>query len=537
MSYLSFNAPTHINNFRFWCQKVLPLVYDDSLSYYELLCKVVDYLNKIIDEANKIGTDVTELYKAFNQLKEYIDNYFKNLDVQEEINKKLDEMFNDGKLNELLNLFIPYVTPEMFGAVGDGVTDDTIALNDALNYALTNKTILIGTAKKIYTTSKKLTINNLININFNNATIKLISDDDSVIEINYYEDIDTRYKKPKFTISNLTIDANEHANYGIIVGENGGQLTLLNNIAINNFNVAGYNSNSGDVSIDGMIIKGKIINNELTGFIQNSKSDNIINNVTVVDCKRGFEIHGVNWLNGCHGWFYHSEIVKNSVCFDLYSETKMSNCYIDTFATGVKLNYNVNVFMINCFFYTNETIYKESTPPTLFYFNDVYTTRFLFCTGCSFYPLTNDISGSNTIFSNIAPNVNRANIINCSYNNIDNMPNLVLESALDNVPSESEISVNFIRRIEKNCTLSLQITFNTTKGGGIHVLGKLPSGYESNCLHYSNLIPCLISSTSGGNDYSLGVFEINEGTQELSLIAPSGANIKRVFLYYNYLTY
>jgi hypothetical protein len=28
--------------FRFWCQKALPLVYDDSLSYYELLCKVVD---------------------------------------------------------------------------------------------------------------------------------------------------------------------------------------------------------------------------------------------------------------------------------------------------------------------------------------------------------------------------------------------------------------------------------------------------------------------------------------------------------------
>ena len=31
--------------FKFWCQKVLPLVYDDSLSYYELLCKVVDYIN------------------------------------------------------------------------------------------------------------------------------------------------------------------------------------------------------------------------------------------------------------------------------------------------------------------------------------------------------------------------------------------------------------------------------------------------------------------------------------------------------------
>lgn len=102
MSNLSFNTPTHINNFRFWCQKVLPLVYDDSLSYYELLCKTVDYLNKVIDETNKIGEDVTELYKTFKQLKEYVDNYFKNLDVQEEINKKLDEMAKDGTLQTLL---------------------------------------------------------------------------------------------------------------------------------------------------------------------------------------------------------------------------------------------------------------------------------------------------------------------------------------------------------------------------------------------------------------------------------------------------
>ena len=39
--------------FRYWCQKVLPLVYDDSLSYYEVLCKVVDYINKLIDDENK----------------------------------------------------------------------------------------------------------------------------------------------------------------------------------------------------------------------------------------------------------------------------------------------------------------------------------------------------------------------------------------------------------------------------------------------------------------------------------------------------
>ena len=44
-----------INNFKFWCNKVLPLVYDDSLSYYEVLCKVVDYLNTCIDNVNYLN--------------------------------------------------------------------------------------------------------------------------------------------------------------------------------------------------------------------------------------------------------------------------------------------------------------------------------------------------------------------------------------------------------------------------------------------------------------------------------------------------
>ena len=38
-----------VHPMRFWSQKVLPLVYDDSLSYYEVLCKVVHKLNEVID--------------------------------------------------------------------------------------------------------------------------------------------------------------------------------------------------------------------------------------------------------------------------------------------------------------------------------------------------------------------------------------------------------------------------------------------------------------------------------------------------------
>ena len=72
---------TDLQPFRFWCQKVLPLVYDDSLSYYELLCKVVDYLNKTMEDVGVLEGDVTGLHEAYKKLQEYVNNYFSALDV------------------------------------------------------------------------------------------------------------------------------------------------------------------------------------------------------------------------------------------------------------------------------------------------------------------------------------------------------------------------------------------------------------------------------------------------------------------------
>lgn len=37
---------------RYFCQKVLPLSYDDSLSYYEVLCKLTTKMNEIITAIN-----------------------------------------------------------------------------------------------------------------------------------------------------------------------------------------------------------------------------------------------------------------------------------------------------------------------------------------------------------------------------------------------------------------------------------------------------------------------------------------------------
>jgi len=75
----------------------------DALTNYELLCKVVEELNKISDNQKILDENVTALITAFNELKDYVDNYFENLDVQDEINNKLDEMVEDGTLAEIIN--------------------------------------------------------------------------------------------------------------------------------------------------------------------------------------------------------------------------------------------------------------------------------------------------------------------------------------------------------------------------------------------------------------------------------------------------
>lgn len=118
----------NIRPFRFWCYKVLPLVYDDSLSYYEVLCKVVKYINEMLEELETAEKRIDGLDSALKQLREYVDHYFDNLDVQEEINNKLDEMAESGELDAIIGEWL-YRTPmhESFDAIVAGQFKDANA--------------------------------------------------------------------------------------------------------------------------------------------------------------------------------------------------------------------------------------------------------------------------------------------------------------------------------------------------------------------------------------------------------------------------
>ena len=100
--------------------------------------------NKVIAQWKAMQKNFDNLQDAFNDLKNYVKDYFKNLNVQDEINKKLDDMIKDGTLSEIINTAIgnDYISIKNYGCVGDGVTDDTEGITKAINYCIANNKIL-----------------------------------------------------------------------------------------------------------------------------------------------------------------------------------------------------------------------------------------------------------------------------------------------------------------------------------------------------------------------------------------------------------
>lgn len=121
--------------FRFWCQHVLPTVYDDSLSYYELLCKVVKQLNYMVDNLNDMNEEVTTLVNEVN-------NYFENLDIQSEVNNKLDSMVADGTLDKIIN---DKIFNEMKAEYDEKLTGTKTELENEITDVNNNLTLKIET--------------------------------------------------------------------------------------------------------------------------------------------------------------------------------------------------------------------------------------------------------------------------------------------------------------------------------------------------------------------------------------------------------
>lgn len=84
---------------RYYCQMVLPAVYDDSLSYYELLNKVVKYLNDTIKTLNENADVMEEKFAELDELKTELD------ELQEEMAKWKNGDYVSQYIDALIQYF------------------------------------------------------------------------------------------------------------------------------------------------------------------------------------------------------------------------------------------------------------------------------------------------------------------------------------------------------------------------------------------------------------------------------------------------
>lgn len=109
-----------------FCCAAIPQVFDDSLSYYEALCAMWKYLNDTVNVINNNALVTEEYIAKFDELKSYVEHYFDNLDVQEEINNKLDQMALDGTLQEIITQYIQANTAWCFDTVAEMVAGENL---------------------------------------------------------------------------------------------------------------------------------------------------------------------------------------------------------------------------------------------------------------------------------------------------------------------------------------------------------------------------------------------------------------------------
>lgn len=128
------------------------------------------------NEIERFETDINETVanyiEQFNQLHDYVHDYFDNLDVQEEINNKLDAMTEAGTLQEIITTYIQSNVAWTFDNVAEmklatNLTDDSFA--QTIGFNSTND--MGGATYKIRSKSESDTIDEMTLIALYDATL------------------------------------------------------------------------------------------------------------------------------------------------------------------------------------------------------------------------------------------------------------------------------------------------------------------------------------------------------------------------------
>lgn len=403
--------------FKRMCMSIgtLPSSFYASMSYYESMVWLYEYLkNEVIPVVNNNSEVTEELQTAFTQLEEYIRTYFDNLDIQHEVDVKLDEMALDGTLADMIAEYIKMQGQLVYDSVADmkaaeniqngsflrtygyytyndgggalykartvtneDVPDDAtiIALHDVTLVAelITNEINVLqfgcygdGTHDDTTNFNKALDYARTSKLNIispENKTYLISSSlDMSNVNVDMHNStiitssninmilIDSGYMFG--SIKNVFVDCNGYANSGLYI--NSGRNYVFNNIQIDNINIYGIYYDVGyENHFSDIWIHSKADNANGIGIYAKG-SDSHFSNIILRDCHVGIKNNGTNWYNNVHGWLGGNakSVYYQSRLIEITDGIfQGSQILSDTYHWGIYLNSADGTFNINNFEY------------------------------------------------------------------------------------------------------------------------------------------------------------------------------------------
>ena len=321
----------------------------------------------------------------WKSMQEYINNFFTNLNVQNEIDTKIDSLVSTGALDTLFADYIPYITPEQYGAVGDGVTDDTTALQNAIDAAQTTGKLLMGNSAHTYGVCSTIAITAPCDIDFNNASIKALSTMQDLLSV---ESSTTGYVPHE--IKNVKLQCNGLATNGLHIIENI-NVFIFSNISVYDMASNGIKCTSG----------GKFYNITIRNNNQNATNlyglyitapDSTWYNTMVINCNTGAYISALTFMDNFHPWNSYPKIIDTSVGLEVVSSiAHLTNSYIDTCQKCFANENGGTVVMLGGTFLWSASYYTGDKTPLI---TDLGGA--LYAIGCRFIPPSGTTSNNYT---------------------------------------------------------------------------------------------------------------------------------------------
>ena len=290
-----------------------------------------------------------------------------------------------------------YITPQMFGAKGDGISDDTDNIKATITYARDKKSVIVFPAGN-YGISEPLDVNFDIKIIGENAFIIPLKDMTHFMGINTTEKTNSGY------IFGLGFSAGD--TFSVTTGI---KISYVANFRLHGLKI--FNTTVGidyikgyELLVDSCLIRTSIPSEDSIGM-DIKTSDSHFSNIIIINYHVGiYDECGGNFYDKIHAWIANTAIVKNSIYFRANGSAYISQCFNDTYETAIYINgkQNVVVSEFRNFYnsnYINSDIIDDT--PVLFHISNGQENQNLVCYGIVVPDVGSLFGGKKVKFSNV----------------------------------------------------------------------------------------------------------------------------------------